>query len=290
MGKNMTLDTGNDSCLICQSLDYDVVFSYDQPDQYEVAVGISQEGYFRKWVQCKNCGLYYSIYSRSKEALDRIYTTDYRGEHSIWRKDSIETTFQRVIALPASESETKYRVQWIKEHIWNARKSGLVKQTAPPYRMLDVGGGTGVFAYEFQDDEWIPHVIDPDENAEFIKAKLNIPFLQKMHEPNSFGFTFDLIATVFVLEHLLHPIDFLNALHQDMGPDSFLYIEVPDALCFKFKPPEDDIYNSCHLWMFAPQTLISLLESCGFDVSNVHRTKTIRGHYSLMVLAGEKWK
>ncbi len=283
----MALDTEN-SCLVCKSSEYSAIFSYEQPDQYEQVVGISAEGYFRKWVQCKNCSFYYSIYSRNQETLDKIYTTDYRGTHAAWRNDSIEATFQRVIALPPDESETKYRISWIKENIRGTWKSGLVKQPKLPYRMLDIGGGTGVFAYEFQDDQWISHVIDPDENAHFIKTKLNIPFVQKMYEPNSFEVVFDLIVAVFVLEHLLHPVDFLKSIHNDLGPQSLLYIEVPDAICFRYKPPEDDIYNSCHLWMFAPQNLISLLNRCGFGVISLYRAKTIRGHYSLMVLASRR--
>jgi len=57
------------NCLICQSKDYRVIFSYDKPDQYEIAIGVSKEGYYRKWVQCKQCGFYYSIYSREKNIL-----------------------------------------------------------------------------------------------------------------------------------------------------------------------------------------------------------------------------
>lgn len=275
------------SCLVCQSRDYDVVFSYDEPDPYELAVGVDEEGYFRKWVQCRSCGLYYSVYSRSKDVLEKIYTSAYHHQNSRWRGASAEVTFRRVVALPEEESETKYRVRWIKENIRNIWESGLLRRKEPPYHMLDIGGSPGVFAYESQDDKWKSYLIDPDKNADFIREKFNIPFLPKKYEPNSFGFTFDLVCAVFVLEHLTSPVDFLESVQSDMGSDSFLYLEVPDAICFKLKPPEDDIFNSCHLWMFTVSTLVMLLVQNRFQVYSLHRTKTIRGHYSLMVLAGK---
>ena len=275
-------------CLLCGSEDYDIIHSYEKPDEYEMAVGIEKEGYFRKWVQCARCGFYYSVFSRDIGALDRIYTEAYRNECSNWRGTSAEANFRRIIALSDGESETKYRVKWIKKHIWNIWESGLLRKKPPPYRALDIGGSPGVFAYEFQDDKWKSHVIDPDENGDFIQRKFNIPFLQKKYEPNSFGFTFDLISVLFVLEHLTYPIEFLRSVGNDMESDSFLYIEVPDGICFQYRSKEDDVFNSCHLWMFTPQTLVRMLAKSGFEVYRLRRTRTIRGHYTIMMLGGKR--
>ena len=285
--KDTFLEINETACLICHSRDKKIVFSYQEPDQYEVAAGISKDGYYRRWVNCTGCGFYYSLYSRNSAVLDRLYTSAYRDKQSLWRQGSAEEVFERVVGLPKEESETKFRVEWIKKRINHAWNSGLVKREVPPYRLLDIGGATGVFSYEFQDKDWRSCVIDSDENGMFIESKLNVPFLQRKYAPNSFGFPFHLISMIFVLEHITDPVGLLQDLHYDMGPNSFLYIEVPDEASFKFKPPEDDIFNSCHLWMFGPHTLLLLLGSCGFEVMALNRTKTKRGHYSLMVLAGE---
>jgi len=283
------MSSGNpNNCLICQSDDREVIFSYGEPDQYEVAVGVSKEEYFRKWVQCKQCGFYYLIYSREKNIIDKIYTSAYRDKNSPWRKDSPEEGFKRVIALPEGESETKFRVDWIKKNINNIWKDGLLKRDAPPYNVLDIGGGTGVFAYEFQDTNWVAHVIDPNKDSSFIKTKLHVPFIQNYYKPNSFDYKFNLISLIYLLEHLSDPVSLLESLHSDMTRNSFLFIEVPDAICFQHKPVEDDIFNSCHLWLFSPNTLSLLLDYCGFEVFNLYRMKTIRGHYALMVLASQK--
>ena len=275
------------NCLICQSKDYRVIFSYDKPDQYEIAIGVSKEGYDRKWVECKNCGLFYSIYSR-KENMESIYKSSYRDSSSPWRKESPEELFKKVVELPEGESETKFRVKWIKENINKMWDDDLLKKAKSPHNFLDIGGGNGIFAYEFQDKEWKSHIVDPNENGKFIESTLKILFVQSYYKQKLFNVKFDLISLVFVLEHLNNPINLLTKVKEDMTNNSLLYIEVPDAICFSKKPEDDDIFNSCHLWMFSPNTLTLLLDRCGFEIFCLGRIKTKRDHYALMVLAGKK--
>ena len=220
--------------------------------------------------------------------LEKIYTVKYRDRNSSWRSDSSEEVFEKIVALPTKESETKLRIKWIKENINTVCKQGILKLGPPPYNMLDIGGGTGIFAYEFQDHHWVSHVIDPDKDSGFIKTKLNITYMQDYYKPNIFKDKFNLITLIYVLEHLLDPVCFLKTLHSDMDKNSFLFIEVPDAVCFQCKSSEDDIFNSTHLWLFDPANLELFLDSCGFKIFCLKQTKTIRGHDAIMVLAGQK--
>ena len=289
----MSLKSGmkqkNDACLICGEREFDVVASFDEPDRYEQAVGIMlADDYWRKWVRCSNCGFYYSLYSRNQGTLDNIYTASYRNKNAAWRGNSNEEVFQKVVGLPAVESETKFRVKWIKDYLSQAREAKLLKDGTPPYNMLDIGGGTGVFAYEFQNHEWKSHVIDVDPSCGFIESQLGIPFLPQSYKPNSFATSFDLIAMVFVLEHLEDPMGIMAQLHLDMAQQALVYIEVPDAVCFDLKPQDDDIFNSCHLWMFSPNTISEMLNQTGYEICAMQRVRTIRGHYSLMTLAQQK--
>ena len=155
---NKTKTEKRNSCLICKSNIYDIVFSYSIPDQYEKAIGLNNEDYYRKWVRCTKCGFYYSQYSRDPFVLDRIYDVSYRKNESSWRTNTNEEIFKKVINLPENESETKFRVKWIKDNIQVLNSSNLINFVDQPYKMLDIGGGTGVFAYEFQDDKWISHL------------------------------------------------------------------------------------------------------------------------------------
>lgn len=278
----------NQSCMLCGAEEYETICSYTEPDKYERAVGIALEGYKRKWVQCAGCGLYYSKYSRQPDALERIYIADYRAGTSCWRNSTTEEIFNNVVALPPHQSETKQRVNWIKSQIDNFWRGEIIKKGTPPYRVLDIGGATGVFAFEFRDAEWLPYVIDPSRDGSFIQSKYGVPYKQQYYKPGEFEERFDLITLIFVLEHYRDPVSLLQQVRMDMKNDSLLYIEVPDALCFKHKPSDDDIFNSCHLWMFSPVTLSRLLDICGLEIFNLQRTKTIRGHYSLMSLSGIK--
>ncbi len=273
-------------CLVCGSAQADTVFSYSEPDPYEVAAGITKENYYRRWMRCAPCGFYYSAYSRQPGQLAKLYESAYRGGDASWRRASPEKVFRDVIALPKEQSETHCRVQWIKSQIDRIWTAGIVTKGSPPYRVMDIGGATGVFAYQFQDENWKAYVIDPDENGQFIESQLKIPFVRKQYEPKSFPFTFDLISLVFVLEHIEDPVAVLRKVRCDMGPHSLLYIEVPSDLAFKLKSPGDDIFNSCHLWMFGPESMVRILSSCGFRAFALECTQTRRGHYSLMSIAG----
>lgn len=280
----MTVDEQQCPCLLCQSSTHQVIVSYEQPDSYEKAVGVSVQGYFRKWVQCLECGFYFSVYSRPAEAIDKIYRSAYRTQGSAWRKASTEEIFRKVIALPDQESETKFRVRWIKERIARLRASGIVVLNGSVHSFLDVGGGTGVFAYEFQDDQWRAHIVDPSHEGQFVQRDYGIPYISDYYKPNVFGKKFDLITSIFILEHLRDPQDLLKKVYADLADQSFFYVEVPDCLAFQLKPLDDDIFNSCHLWMFSANTLTRLLGDCGFEVLSLERVITKRGHLAIMAL------
>lgn len=274
-------------CIACKSKKYKIIFSYDEPDQYEKIVGLDTEGYFRKWVKCDNCELYYSVYSRDKKFMDKIYKSEYRNLNSPWRNESPEMKFKKIIELPESESENKYRIRWIKDNINEMLTQNILEKMETPHKLLDIGGGNGVFAYEFQDNNWKSYIVDPDENGKFVKS-YSIEFSQNYYNSGIFNTKFNLISLVFVLEHINKPIDLLKKVKRDMASGSLLYIEVPDAICFKKKTKTDDIFNSCHLWMFSPKTLTLILDECGFEIFSLKRVRTKRGHYSIMALAGKK--
>ena len=283
----MNMNKPKNGCILCNSNEYGIIFSYNEPDQYEKAVGVENKNYSRQWVKCKKCGFHYSVYSRDENILDKIYVSAYRSEKAPWRKGTSRYIFEKVIKLPENESETKFRIKWIKSNINLMWDSKIVERNKAPYKMLDIGGATGVFAYEFKGKDWISHVIDPNEDGQFMQT-YGVNFVQSYYEPKKFKYKFDLISLVYVLEHLRNPIPLLKNLHDDMTKNSFLYIEVPDAISFKLKPREDDIFNSCHLWMFDPQSMITLLNKCGYQAFCLSRMKTIREHYGLMILAGQK--
>lgn len=285
MNENYKVNLYPESCPLCNDPHYQTIFTYNEPDRYELTVGVTADDYWREWVKCKNCGSFYSRYSRGKGVIERIYTADYRAKNAEWRSGTPEEVFYKVISLPEGQSETKFRVKWIKDNIKSLWENQVIQKDNPQYRFLDIGGGTGVFAFEFQDGDWRGHVIDPNEDAVFIRNKLNMPLVQEYYSPKKFNDLFHLVSMIFVLEHLADPTSMLKDLKTDMTRNSFLYIEVPDAIAFERKPKDDDIFNSCHLWMFSPLSLITMLSRGGFELLALDRVKIKRGHYAIMALA-----
>jgi SAM-dependent methyltransferase len=275
------------TCPLCKekfSVKENTIASYEKPDQYEIAVGIKEDFYFRKWVKCYGCTLIFSIYSRSNSAFDYLYEQLYRKVGAVpWRKLSTEKTFELVLKLAPEKSETIHRVNFIKDKIASLIKSSLYSKKEK-YKLLDIGGATGNFAFAFKDKEWESTIIDPDDSGKFIK-NYDIEFKKGWFSEKSFNFKFDLISLIFVLEHVLEPSVLLEEIRKSLLPDGLIYIEVPDEIAFYKISPLDDIFNSCHLYMFNPSSIEMLLSQNNFEIMSLDRTRTVRGHFVLTCLA-----
>lgn len=277
------------NCELCQSTEFAVLSSYNEPDNYEQLLDIATENYYRKWVKCENCDFIYSIYSRDVTAMDKLYSEIYRGNNVQWRTLSNKELFQKLIQLPETESETKRRVKWIKNNLEELTNSQIIQFDTTNKKLLDIGGGTGIFAYEFlEKDKWDSHIVDADPTGEYLEDEYNIKYVTNFYKPHLFEYKFDLISMVFSLEHISNPKTVLNTIKADMKDDSVLFIEIPDKIAFTHKNPNDDIFNSCHLWFFSPKSLIELLDQCGYECLTLARAKTFRGHYSIILLAKQK--
>lgn len=272
------------ACLVCGGTSFETVLEFEAPDAYERAAGVLEAGYRRRWLRCQGCAFHQSDYSRPPEILDRLYETTYRDAQAAWRGGDTRAIFERVIALPPEESETVARVDWISRSIQDLASAGFVSWSDAERRMLDIGGATGVFAHAFANAGWSATVIDPADSGAFL-AELGIEYRQMAYQPGLCASRFHLVSLVFVLEHLRDPISVLTECRQDLvAPDGLVYVEVPDALAFQRKPPDDDIFNSCHLWMFDPAALVAIMASAGLQVAKLDRTRTRRGHLALRAL------
>jgi SAM-dependent methyltransferase len=279
-------DTMNpQACVLCGEIRSVPLFHYDAPDAYERAVGVANADYGREWVGCCGCGLRYARYSRDPNVLDRLYDDGYRDKTSSWRQGSAEETFARVIALPPDQSETVARCSSIKSAIERFATSDIhVMPERRPLRLLDVGGATGVFAYMFKDNNWSTEIADPGAQGRFVE-QYGVRYHQRRFDGEFDGGPYDLISMVYVLEHVADPAGVVARARAVLGDGGLLYIEVPDEIAFEKKPQDDDIFNSCHLWMFGPGSLTSLLNRCAFDPLEVRRMRTHRGHYAVTALA-----
>ncbi len=276
----------NNACLICGSAEREAILTFTEPDQYERAVGVTGEGYFRSWERCVSCGFHYSCYSRDPKILDRLYADEYRNGNAPWRSGNVEEIFDKIVALPSEDSETVVRVDWVKQKMEAAAASGASLPSYRPLRLLDVGGASGVFAFQFQDDKWRSEVIDPGRAGYFLEKKHDITYHACLFGDKSPGGGYDLLSLVYTLEHLRDPLKVLTLAREELTKTGFLFIEVPDALAFSLKESDDDIFNACHLWMFDPVSITRLVARAGFEIYSLERTRTRRGHLALTLLGG----
>lgn len=273
------------SCLICGNHEAATIFTYVAPDAYEVAAGVGPKDYSRSWVRCVKCGVHYSRFSRAPDQLDRIYDQKYRSTAESFRLSSPEEVFRKVIALPPEKSESLQRISAIRQAIGRLQDDAvLARWTNCPHRLLDVGGGSGVFAYLFQDADWRSEIVDPGEQGRFIEQH-GVAYHQRRFDELFDGGPYQLITMNYMLEHVADPGRILSVARRRLDRNGLLYVEVPDELAFAHRPQDDDIFNSCHLWMFGPGPLQRLLAAVGFEILMLTRGRSPRGHYALRVLA-----
>ena len=271
-------------CILCNTTERTIRFSYAEPDRYETAIGVTSEGYHRRWVQCVNCGLHRSEYSRHPDLMDEIYEKKYRATDSDWRQRTADELFQKIINLPLETSETHFRVNWIESSLGFLQQAKIIDLPETP-KLLDIGGASGVFAYEMHRRGWQAEIIDPSADGGFVE-NYGVSYRQGFYGANSIVGKFDMVSLVFVLEHLQNPMKLLQDIKVNVAEKGVVFIEVPDDSAFLSCTDDHDTFNSCHLWLFGARQLNQMLLTVGFEVHSLLRYVTFRGYPAIMLIAG----
>ncbi len=129
---------------------------------------------------------------------------------------------------------------------------------------LDIGCGNGALLCQFHErfPEWTLYGIEL--NDRFKDRVEAIPRVQKMYvssQPDEIADTFDSITMIHVLEHILHPEEYLAKIQALLTPEGMLIIEVP---FFVHNPY--DLLIADHCTHFSNATLCTLLQNSGFEV------------------------
>lgn len=271
------------ACYLCGGEASRVLCEYRRLDRYEQALGLSEDGYLRRWLACASCGLHYS-FSNRRDTLDALYATSYRDE-SVQRV-SLRQRFESVVSLPYERSENKQRVRALRAMLAEAGRM-LPAAGDPRRRVLDIGGGTGVFLYEFLDQEWKGYIVEPlAATCEFIREMMPaVTVVNGYFAAGLFPCRFHLVTLVQTLEHIEDPLTLLSAVRDELERDGFLFIECPDSLNFRVLTPDHDVFGSSHRFMFDPASLAALVARSGLSPLLVRRDKAVRGHINVTCLA-----
>jgi hypothetical protein len=237
------------ACLICGGNNaQEEVFEYHVADKYEAYMHIGSV--WRKWWVCKNCGHYHQTRNYELKRLEEIYQHGYRA--MAFREEGIEDAYERIMGIPWSQSENKQRADWFA--LYTHHES-----------TLDIGSGIGVFPAALKEFGYTVECVEENKlSRDFISEKLNMLCWDSIPDSKYWN-----VSLVHVLEHIEEPDAFL----QKIKPvcKRHLFIEVPDAREFAYLPKEHDEFNSCHLWFFTLQNLITLIERNGFTVVEASR-------------------
>lgn len=237
------------ACLICNGKNaQQTIMQFDKPDKYEKFMGIDDVK--RTWYRCVNCGHYHQERNYDIKRLEEIYNGPYRYKE--FRGKDIEESFKELSAIPWGESENKPRAEWFVHKTFGGET-------------LDVGAGIGVFPSLLKDYGYPMECVEENKiSQKFISETLRIPCYDKIPEKEYWN-----VTLVHVLEHITDPDSFLKSVRKVCK--RHLFVEVPDAREFASLPKDSDEFNSCHVWFFTMQNLITLIERNGFQVIETSR-------------------
>jgi SAM-dependent methyltransferase len=142
--------------------------------------------------------------------------------------------------------------------------------------VLDVGCGDGHFLYLCSQQGLICYGVEASRAlSSYASHKTGAQVVQGHYNIDMFGEGyFDAITFIQVLEHILTPIDALEAARHHLRPNGILVIEIPSVqsphfLAYQWtgikrfvKPPWGVIHT--HYGYYTPRSLMTLTEKCGF--------------------------
>lgn len=255
-------------CAICSGNSGHEILRISQPDRFEQSIGVNAKDYQRSWIECASCGAATNkLPPASTEKLTALrsayYEVDFAGS-------DIGEKYRHVMSLPAAQSDNVGRVE---------RVISFARQWfAPGYtpRVLDIGAGTGVFLSRLIDQtrgEWAYQGLEPDPNAAaHLRHLEKFEVVEAMYEGQSALKDFELISLNKILEHISTPVQFLRMVISSMHQkDGLIYIEVPDKITTRLRPPSDNILGALHCHLYDPISLGYVMKYAGIEIIKIER-------------------
>lgn len=213
----------------CQHRARQMLFTYTIPPKGETLFSF-REDYYREVSQCGMCG-----HVRNHYRFDFDPETFYRMTYNqVTYGDRFRQEYDRIMALPFSESNNKQRVRSLKELVYEHMddQQDLYEKR---WRVLDIGSGLCVFLAEMRKSGiWDGTALDPDPRAvAHARDVVGVEAIEGRFggvEPVPYDIgTYDLVTFNNVIEHVPDPVRMLTQAKDYLKPYGLVYVEVPDG-------------------------------------------------------------
>ena len=210
----------------------------DSTGRYEVVSKTDRRGRPLRTVICLDTGLVRNDPVPDDAELAQFYADDYRIRYKGARKPrrrQILRNFRRAAV-----------------HVRTYRD--LLE---PSRRVLDVGAGSGEFAFLMTRLGKTVTGIEPNvDYAAYCRDELGLDVRTSHLAPDLFlPAQFDLIRMNHVLEHLNNPVKYLGEIANWLAPDGLLYVEVPNIEADCRSKSRGRMFHYAHIFNFNPWTL-----------------------------------
>ncbi len=166
---------------------------------------------------------------------------------------------------PQSRTLSDKIYHWIR--VWNNRyKRRKIERLIPGGIIFDYGCGTGEFLVEMRTTGWKTIGFEPSGAAAEIAGKYGLSLVPDLgHLPGNIT----IITLWHVLEHVHQAEALLEKVKQQLAPNGYLIIALPNRQCFdarSFRESWVAFDAPRHLYHFTPDDLRSLLSNKGFQI------------------------
>ena len=236
-----------DKCPVCDS---------KQLENYITATDWGLTGESFNIEKCISCSFALTQDAPDAESIVKYYHHDDYVSHS----DTTEGLFFKVYHA-------------VRDFMLN-KKRNWVEQNTTKGIVLDIGSGTGYFLNNMKNNNWQVNGFEPEAAARKVaKNNFGIELSNNLDSIINAEQKYDAITMWHVLEHVHTLNDYFVYFKTMLKQDGAVFIAVPnytskDAKFYMEKWAALDLPK--HLWHFSPESLKSLAEKHGFQLTKKH--------------------
>ncbi len=194
-------------------------------------------------VICRQCGLVYQSPRMTEAESQAFYQAEYRllyqGQQGPNPKD-----------LAVQAARARLTLEFTRQYVTSAAS------------ILDIGCSTGILMEQLRHHYRARAVgIEPGDTYRWYAQSQGLEVFVSLDELKNAGLSrFSLVSMMHVLEHLPHPLTYLQDLRdQFLEPNGWLLLEVPNLYAH-------DCFEVAHLTSFSAHTLVQLVHKAGYRV------------------------